>query len=1069
METQDNRAQPGLLGRAEQMAWLRARYDASQRDGAGIAVVGGEPGIGKTSLTERFATACREDGVRAVLVRCSPYDHDGLQPFRKLLVALDAPPLEIEPGGSASAGPSDAELARGERGRLFAAVTEALLVAVGADPTVVILDDVHWGQAPLHDLLGFLAEELRNRRLHHRLLMVLVTRVLPPPHSIARLLADLERHAGVERLDLEGLGDDDVERLVMAGVDGGGPSSAYVDLVRRSARGNPLRVEASLRVLRQRGVTPAVGPADARTWGELRLPAELSDPLTAWVAELPAPARAVLLAGAVWGEEMSADELDGLVVSVDGEAIGADPIGRHLAASAGIGLAHTDGLRYWFAHPAFREVVLQLADASDAAEVNARCARRILGSGLGLATPDADVLRLGRHLLASPRAVPPDEAIPALASAGRAALLAFSWTEAARYLEAARQLDPAGRPDPELLLALGQAYYFDHDFTSAEAVLNETIEVASSAGPVTPGAERAWGEALLTWLRILMVTDVASLSRVPPADAARRYLAIGTDPTLRSLILQVLAEHHITAGDADEGANLADQALAEAERSGDHTARAFALFAQGLAAQVAMRLGSGLDGVEEARREAMAADDWWVQSIMQTRLPFALLATGHVERADSEAEAAVAEARRRHEHSNQALGYCARTAAALLRGDFDLVDELAERSRQEAERSRYVLADVFTAPAVVLGHVYRGDGAAAMAVAETWPNLPRSGRGALRDVASLLGTGAGEVLELRPPRAVNQVSAGYFTAQVEVMARRGLTAGLDEAATLLERWTADGFELPPTYPSSLTRVRAEIALARGEPADGRALFAEAVRWASANGAQVELARALAGTARLLARYGPALGEPSAAGDETAARAEAIAGLIGLDRRVLALPALAAVGEGGPDGSALSAGGTEVVVLITDIVGSTTVSRELGDLAYYRLVTSHHELVRDCLRRWSGHEFSESGDGLLAWFASGDQAVQAAFDIQSRAAAARRRGGFEVRVSLARGATLMRAGRPYGLLPALAARLIERAGPNQIVADEQLVRALPSGTRVVSAAEADLKNLGRRTIAVLSRI
>lgn len=1063
METHDNRSSPDLLGRAGQVAWLRARYLASQRDGAGIVVVGGEPGIGKTTLTERFARTCRDDGARAVVVRCSPYDHDGFQPVRKLLAALGASPLEIDPGGPAPSGPSDAESVRGERSRLFADATGAVLAAVGAEPAVVVLDDVHWGLSPLHELLAFLVEELRSRRLDHRLLLVLVTRVLPPPHSIARLLADLERHAGVERLDLEGLDDADIEQLVTAGV--GGPSPAFVDLVRRSARGNPLRVEASLQVLRRRGVAPSVGPADPRTWGEVRLPAELNDPLTSWVSELPAPAQAVLLAGAVWGEEMDPAELDGLVAPVGGRAIGAEEIGRHLAAAAGVGLVDTDGRTYWFGHPTFREVVLQLAEAVDLVEVNNRCARRILNLGLGPGTPDADVLRLGRHLMVSSQAVAPAEAVRGLAAAGRAALRAFSWTEAARYLEAARHLDPDTGPDPDLLLALGQAYYFDHDFAPAEAVLHETIEVASAAGPGVPGAERAWGEALLTWLRILMVTDVASLSRVPPATAARRYLAVGTDPTLRSLILQVLAEHHITAGDAVEGANLADEALVEADRSGDHTAKAFALFARGLAAQVSMRLGPGLDGVEEARREAMAADDWWVQSIMQARLPFALLATGHIDRADTEAEAAVAGAHIRQEHSNQALGYCARAAAALLRGDFDLVDEMARRSRHEAERSRYVLADVFTAPAVVLCHVYRGDGEAAATVAESWPNLPRSGRAALLGVAALLGGGDGAVPEIRPPRAVNQVSAGYFAAQLEAAAQGGVTASLDEAAALLERWTADGFELPPTYPSSLTRIRGEIALARGEAAEARTLFAEAVRWATVNGAQVELARALAGTARLLARYGSAMDEPPATGDEAAARADAIAGLIGLDRRVLGLGRTAG---GDANEPALAGAGRRVVVLITDIVGSTTVSRELGDLAYYRLVTSHHELVRDSLRQWSGHEFSESGDGLLAWFASANSAVEAAFDIQARAAAARRHGGFEVRVSLARGPTLMRAGRPYGLLPALAARLIERAGPNQIVADEQILRVLPPGTGVAATEAAELKNVGRRTIAVLTR-
>jgi class 3 adenylate cyclase len=65
------------------------------------------------------------------------------------------------------------------------------------------------------------------------------------------------------------------------------------------------------------------------------------------------------------------------------------------------------------------------------------------------------------------------------------------------------------------------------------------------------------------------------------------------------------------------------------------------------------------------------------------------------------------------------------------------------------------------------------------------------------------------------------------------------------------------------------------------------------------------------------------------------------------------------------------------VLVTDIVGSTAISSELGDVAYLDLVLRHHTIVRRSLEQHGGHEFSEAGDGLLAWFATTTKALAAA--------------------------------------------------------------------------------------------
>ncbi|MDH4074922.1 MAG: adenylate/guanylate cyclase domain-containing protein, partial [Acidimicrobiia bacterium] len=523
----------------------------------------------------------------------------------------------------------------------------------------------------------------------------------------------------------------------------------------------------------------------------------------------------------------------------------------------------------------------------------------------------------------------------------------------------------------------------------------------------------------------------------------------------RSLIHQALAEQHITAGDTATGAELALRALADAEASGDHTARAFALYATSFADHTDLHLDNALLGMHAAQREADASGDWWVQDIMQARLALYLLTAGHIDESDDAARLAADAAARRHEHSNQAIGNYVRTAAALLRGDFDAFDTLAASTRREAERSGYVLTDLWSTAAAVLGHLYRGDPAAAAQAADCWPNPIPSGLAALRAAPAILGLPA--PVTLRRPRRPTQISVGFYAASVEAAVSAGIDHGLDEAAEVLEQATAYGFEYPLAWPTSLTRIRAELALARGEASEARLLFREATRRATDHGAQLELARVLAGTARLLQTYGSALDADPADAADAALRARTLASLIGINDRILRLDPAPS-----PDPARI---GTPAAVLVTDIVGSTTLSRQLGDLAYFELVMAHFELVRASLRRWSGREFSESGDGLLAWFEEVPSALEAAHEIRHRARAAG--GALGIKVSVAAGPTLLRAGRPYGLLPSRACRLLDNARPGEVVLDATVAAALPPHFSVSEHRLVDLRGIGSHPLAVLA--
>jgi len=132
-----------------------------------------------------------------------------------------------------------------------------------------------------------------------------------------------------------------------------------------------------------------------------------------------------------------------------------------------------------------------------------------------------------------------------------------------------------------------------------------------------------------------------------------------------------------------------------------------------------------------------------------------------------------------------------------------------------------------------------------------------------------------------------------------------------------------------------------------------------------------------------------------------------------------------------------------VILLTDIVGSTSVSQLLGDLRYHQLVMQHHALVRQCIEKEDGREFGDSGDGLFVWFASTEQAVEAALAIQDETTLAMASEGHRlaIKISLSGGEPFIRDDRPYGLIVNRAARLIELAKGGEIVADEAVTEDL----------------------------
>jgi class 3 adenylate cyclase len=154
---------------------------------------------------------------------------------------------------------------------------------------------------------------------------------------------------------------------------------------------------------------------------------------------------------------------------------------------------------------------------------------------------------------------------------------------------------------------------------------------------------------------------------------------------------------------------------------------------------------------------------------------------------------------------------------------------------------------------------------------------------------------------------------------------------------------------------------------------------------------------------------------------------------------------------------------DLVILYTDIVGSTGLNVALGDQLFLEMLRAHNETVRRRLDRFGGVEFTYTGDGVGARFRSVDAALgfavglQAEFDEQNQT----REGlPLQVRIGLALGDALEDAGNLFGQTVVRAVRICSFADAGQVfVGAEVAAMADPVAFQLRPAGSVSLKGFG----------
>jgi adenylate cyclase len=162
----------------------------------------------------------------------------------------------------------------------------------------------------------------------------------------------------------------------------------------------------------------------------------------------------------------------------------------------------------------------------------------------------------------------------------------------------------------------------------------------------------------------------------------------------------------------------------------------------------------------------------------------------------------------------------------------------------------------------------------------------------------------------------------------------------------------------------------------------------------------------------------------------------------------------------PDLARLTADGN-VVIVFSDIEGSTECNEMMGDRAWVKLLGRHNQLVQKWVDEHGGHVVKTQGDGFMIAFADPEQAVRFSADVQRALQGDPERwNAIRIRIGIHMGTSVRRGDDLFGLDVAMAARVADQADGGEILVSEPVRDAIGKldGIEVGDPREVELKGL-----------
>ena len=466
-----------FVGRETEIQQLHKAFDEAMSGNGSLAMVVGEPGIGKTSLCEQLATYASLRGGTTLIGHC--YEEGSLslpylafvEAMRSYVLDRDADGLKSDLGSGASdvarivsevrdrlqVEPSESGGPDQDRYRLMQAVTSFLTNAANVRPLVIVLEDLHDADRGTLDMLTHIVRSLSGARL-----MIVGTYrdvEVDRTHPLSGALAELRRVANFSRIPLRGLTADEVQRM-MTSIAGEDVSWSLSETVYRQTEGNPLFAQEVLRYLVEQGYfARGDGQSKRDTPPEMVLPEGLKDVIGKRLSGLSDQSQSVLSVAAVIGREFPLQVLQNVAGLTEEDLFAA------LEEASDVGVVEErssvgGAVGFRFAHAFFRQTLYEETFAPRRIRLHQQVGRAL--EEVYSARPEEHATEMAEHFAHSSDEVGLAKALRYGEMAADRAMSVYAYGEAARLLEHAIEVQEVLDPDDnakrcDLLLALANA------------------------------------------------------------------------------------------------------------------------------------------------------------------------------------------------------------------------------------------------------------------------------------------------------------------------------------------------------------------------------------------------------------------------------------------------------------------------------------------------------------------------------------------------------------------------------------------------------------------------------------
>jgi DNA-binding CsgD family transcriptional regulator/tetratricopeptide (TPR) repeat protein len=349
---------PPMVGRSAERVLLREQLADVEAGHGQLGIIGGEAGIGKTTLVRDLVSRARAKHLPVIVGQC--YDLMATPPYG---LWLDLASSYQGAGDGASRPSVPPVLASRDlhgitsQAEVFDQVRSFLGAVAAGQPTLVVLEDVHWADPVSLELLRHIASHLERVPL----LLVVTYRVdeLTRQNPFYRHLPALIRESGGLRIDLKRLTRDDLSTLVTTRYALPAPDEArLVSYLEEHSDGNPFFAIELLRALEDQERDGLWRSSDGWVLAGLDtfvVPALVRQVIDARLERLGEATREPLAVAAVIGQEVALDLWAG-VAGLDADALLAiidTAVHWHVLT------ATSDGTRIRFVHALTREALYE--------------------------------------------------------------------------------------------------------------------------------------------------------------------------------------------------------------------------------------------------------------------------------------------------------------------------------------------------------------------------------------------------------------------------------------------------------------------------------------------------------------------------------------------------------------------------------------------------------------------------------------------------------------------------------------------------------------------------------------